>query len=209
MTRHGTLLALLLIAPVLGVTEGCANPQSSIVEERPLAVAVISVSATDEDLSECVSKPLQRHIPSLRFVAGKDFSTALFPWFEQSVAPRDEEALSRLLAKPLVRARIESLGVRYVVTVEGQTNRTGGGGCIEGPLCFGSWKKATHLSGSILDLQREDVAGNVEAQQSGTSWFVLLGIFPLGAPALTESRACEEFAEAAAKFISSRDTLLP
>ncbi len=208
MTRHGTLLAFLLIAPVLGVTEGCVNSQSSTFEEQPLAVTVISVSATDEDLSECVGKPLQRHIPSLRFVAGEDFSTALFPWFEQSVAPRDEEALSRLLAKPLVRARVESLGVRYVVTVEGQTNRTGGGGCIH-LLCFGSWKKATHLSGSILDLQREDLVSNVETQQSGTSWFVLLGIFPLGAPTLTESRACEEFAEAAAKFISSRDTLLP
>ncbi len=73
----------------------------------------------------------------------QQFADALFPWFEPSTAPANSAGLKSLLERPGVTERLDQIGVRYVVWLDGNTRKTDGGGsiaCAVGPGgggCFG------------------------------------------------------------------------
>jgi hypothetical protein len=66
----------------------------------------------------------------------QEFTDALFPWFEPSTAPANAEGLRFLLQRPGVMPRLQQIGVRYVVWIDGNTQQTDSGGsvaCAVGP----------------------------------------------------------------------------
>ncbi len=84
------------------------NPQGSLADNVRLAQCLRSA------LEERVSR-------KLRVIDTAMFQDALFPWFEVQNAPRTVQELRALLSRPLVRERIASLQVRYLISITGGT----------------------------------------------------------------------------------------
>ena len=111
----------------------------------------------------------------------QEFTDALFPWFEPSTAPANADGLRVLLQRPGVTERLQEIGVRYVVWVDGNTRKTDGGGsvaCAIGPGgggCFGVgwWEKESGYVASVWDMQNASEVGSVSTDVTGTS--VLIG----------------------------------
>jgi hypothetical protein len=142
----------------------------------------------------------------------QEFTDALFPWFEPSTAPANAEGLRVLLQRPGVMPRLQQIGVRYVVWVDGNTEQTSSGGsvaCAVGPGgggCFGVgwWEKESGYVASVWDMQTAAEIGSVSADVSGTS--VLIGaIAPI--PIITPVRrtACDRLSEQLRSFLVGDD----
>jgi hypothetical protein len=142
----------------------------------------------------------------------QEFTDALFPWFEPSTAPANAEGLRFLLQRPGVMPRLQQMGVRYVVWIDGSTQKTDSGGsvaCAVGPGgggCFGVgwWEKESGYVASVWDMQTAAEIGSVSADVSGTS--VLIGaIAPI--PIITPVRrtACDRLSEQLRSFLVGDD----
>ena len=68
--------------------------------------------------------------------ADHQFIDALYPWLEPSTAPANAQGFSTFLARPGVAERVSTMGVRFIVWIDGVTQKTDGGGsiaCAAGP----------------------------------------------------------------------------
>ncbi len=146
----------------------------------------------------------------------QEFTDALFPWFEPSTAPANADGLRVLLLRPGVTERLQEIGVRYVVWVDGNTRKTDGGGsvaCAIGPGgggCFGVgwWEKESGYVASVWDMQNASEVGSVSTDVTGTS--VLIGaIAPI--PIITPVRktACDRLSEQLRAFLVGDDLVAP
>jgi hypothetical protein len=112
------------------------------------------------------------------------------------------------MQRPGVADRIEEKGVRYVVWLDGSTDRVAGGGsmsCAAGPGgggCFGFawWQNDAKYQASVWDLQGLEDAGTVSADVSGTSFLPAI-VIPIPLIARTQSHACGGLAEQLKLFI--------
>jgi hypothetical protein len=121
-----------------------------------------------------------------------------------------------LLQRPGVTERLQEIGVRYVVWVDGNTRKTDGGGsiaCAIGPGgggCFGVgwWEKESGYVASVWDMRNATEIGSVSADVSGTS--VLIGaIAPI--PIITPVRktACDRLSDQLRSFLVGDDLAPP
>jgi len=133
---------------------------------------------------------------------------ALFPWFEPRTAPADIKALPALMKKPKVTEYIRANNVRYIIWVDGDTDKIDGGGslsCAIGPGgggCFGFawWQKDGNYEASIWDLQGLENVGTVSTAVKGTSFMPAI-VIPIPLIARTQAKACKGLAEELALFI--------
>ena len=146
----------------------------------------------------------------------QEFTDALFPWFEPSTAPANADGLRVMLQRPGVTERLQEIGVRYVVWVDGNTRKTDSGGsvaCAVGPGgggCFGVgwWEKESGYVASVWDMQNANEVGSVTTDVTGTS--VLIGaIAPI--PIITPVRktACDRLSEQLRAFLVGDDLVVP
>lgn len=142
----------------------------------------------------------------------QEFTDALFPWFEPSTAPANAAGLKSVLARPGVTERLQQIGVRYVVWLDGSTRKTGGGGsvaCAAGPGgagCFGVgwWDKESDYVASVWDMQTANELGSVSADVTGTS--VLIGaVAPIPIITPVQSTACSRLSEQLRSFLLGSD----
>ena len=88
------------------------------------------------------SKPSKdKNAVPFKIYGEQEFTDALFPWFEPSTAPANAAGLKTLLARPGITERLQQIGVRYIVWLDGSTKKTGGGGsvaCAAGPGVLGA-----------------------------------------------------------------------
>ena len=170
----------------------------------------------ENDIIECISDAVHEARPTLRIVLPDEFRHRVFPDLASQAAPSTPEYFAMLVDHPTFKERVASLGVRYLIFVAGGTTQTGGPGmgAIGGPgaavlVIAGSWDRRSSLTASVLDLQQGRMAGKLEASASGHPWLLIVFPSPLmiGAPAFTESKACEGLGEAVAKFIVGEETL--
>jgi hypothetical protein len=145
----------------------------------------------------------------------QEFTDALFPWFEPSTAPANAAGLRVLLQRPGVTERLQEIGVRYVVWLDGNTRKTSGGGsvaCAAGPGgagCFGVgwWEKESDYVASVWDMQSASEIGQVSADVTGTS--VLIGaIAPIPIVTPVRRKACDRLSEQLRSFLSGDDMAL-
>ena len=95
---------------------------------------------TETDFIKCVSSNVSSGSSSIRVVPMNEFKNTLFPWFEPRTAPSDTEGLARLLARSKVSNMISNADIKYIVWLDGNTDRAGGGGtmsCALGPAGAG------------------------------------------------------------------------
>ncbi|HWJ04837.1 MAG TPA: hypothetical protein VNS57_03480 [Steroidobacteraceae bacterium] len=145
----------------------------------------------------------------------QEFTDALFPWFEPSTAPANAAGLRVLLQRPGVSERLQQIGVRYVVWLDGNTRKTNGGGsvaCAAGPGgagCFGVgwWEKESGYVASVWDMQSATEIGEVTADVTGTS--VLIGaIAPIPIITPVRRKACDRLSEQLRSFLAGDDMAL-
>lgn len=165
---------------------------------------------TEADFISCVGNSIGRGSEGLRVVSNAEFVDALFPWFEPRTAPAETKGLPDLMQRPGVPEMIADKGVRYVVWLDGDTERVAGGGsmsCAAGPGgggCFGFawWQNDSNYQASVWDLKGLEDAGTVSADVSGTSFLPAI-VIPIPLIARTQSKACKGLADQLRLFIVS------
>ena len=212
-----TRFALLLMAVTVG---GCMT--SRVEESKNAATGIaagesVVVLATsyhkgktpEQDFVSCVSDQIQKGQGKVNVYPERQFTDALFPWFEPRTAPQTAEALPELLTHAGVAERISERGIRYIVWLNGATEETSGGGsmsCAIGPGgggCFGVswWEDDAAYHAAVWDLRQKVDAGSVSAAVHGTSMVPAI-IIPLPFIARTQAAACKNLARELRQFIS-------
>jgi hypothetical protein len=169
---------------------------------------------TEESFMDCVTGALSDGETPISLYPEQDFVDALFPWFEPRIAPTTPEALPALLNRPGVGEKIMDIGVRYLVWVDGTSERVDGGGgmsCAVGPggggcLGFVWWDTASDYEAVIWDLQGGESLGAVSADATGMSYVPAL-IVPLPLIARTQAAACRGLAEQLRGLLDGDDAL--
>jgi hypothetical protein len=140
------------------------------------------------------------------------FVDSLYPWLEPSTAPANAQGFSTFLSRPGVAERVAEMGVRYIVWVDGVTQKTDGGGsiaCAAGPggagcLGLGWWEKQSDYEATVWDLRHGINAGTVTTDVKGTS--VMIGaIAPIPLISPVQSTACDRLAAQLKSFLLGAD----
>ncbi len=174
-----TLLLGLVVATLSGCVtarmEDSREAATGITEGESIVIMAKSYhlgNETESDYVSCVEKAMQSGSAGLRVMPSKQFIDSLFPWFEPRTAPSETKGLDKLMARPGVKERIAAHKVRYIIWLDGDTERVAGGGslsCAAGPGgggCFGFawWQKDADYTASVWDLREQESAGTVSAR---------------------------------------------
>ena len=168
---------------------------------------------TERKYIRCVEDKLGRGRDGLNVIPHDEFVDSLFPWFEPRTAPAETKNLAKLMDRPGVAEAIAAQGVRYIVWLDGDTDRVAGGGslsCAAGPGgggCFGFawWQKDADYDASIWDLHQLESSGTISADVSGTSFMPAL-VIPVPLIARTQARACKALARQLHSFIVQEES---
>lgn len=140
--------------------------------------------------------------------ADHHFVDSLYPWLEPSTAPANAQGFAAFLSRPGVSDRVNLMGVRFIVWVDGVTQKTDGGGsiaCAAGPggagcLGLGWWEKTSDYEATVWDLHQGVAAGTLSTDVKGTS--VMIGaIAPIPLIAPVQSTACDRLAGQLKSFL--------
>jgi hypothetical protein len=205
----------LLGACVTSRVEGVREASTGIMEGEGVVIMAKSYhlgNETEAKFIDCVGEAIGRGSAGLRVVPNTEFVDALFPWFEPRTAPAETKGLPDLMQRPGVPEKIAEKGVRYVIWLDGDTDRVAGGGsmsCAAGPGgggCFGFawWQNDSKYEASVWDLTGLEDAGSVSADVSGTSFLPAI-VVPIPLIARTQARACKGLADQLRLFIVSDD----
>jgi hypothetical protein len=186
-----------------GVT-GIGSDESIVIMARSYHLG----NETEAKYIRCVEDALARGRRGLNVIPNREFVDSLFPWFEPRTAPAETKNLARLMERPGVAEKIAEQGVRYIVWLDGDTERVAGGGslsCAAGPGgggCFGFawWQNDADYNASIWDLEGLESAGTVTTDVSGTSFLPAL-VIPIPFIARTQAKACKTLADQLHSFI--------
>ena len=83
---------------------------------------------TERKYIRCIEDKLGRGRDGLNVIPHDQFVDSLFPWFEPRTAPAETKNLAKLMERPGVAEKIAEQGVRYIVWLDGDTERVAGGG---------------------------------------------------------------------------------
>ena len=167
---------------------------------------------TEMSFIDCVGSAVSRGSGGLRVVPSGEFVDSLFPWFEPRTAPSDTKALPDFMERPGVAEMIAEKGVRYMIWLDGDTDRVAGGGslsCAVGPGgggCFGFawWQNDSKYEATVWDLTALESAGTISTDVSGTS-FLPAVVIPVPLIARTKSKACKGLADQLKIFIVAEE----
>lgn len=184
---------------------GIGNTQSIVI----LASSYHTSNPAEDAFLSCVTDKIQGGKRKMRVHSSTEFRDALYPWLEPRTAPHNVEALPELLARPGVGERIRDRDIRYIIWIQGDTERTSGGGslsCAAGPGgggCFGLawWENLSSYEATVWDLDEGKRAGKVSTDVNGTSVIPAV-IVPVPLIARTRAAACKGLARQLQTFIA-------
>jgi hypothetical protein len=231
MTLHNkTMSAFWRAVPPAGlllstlVTSGCITSRIEDVREANTGISegegvVIMAKSyhlgneTEAKFISCVGDAVGRGRSSLRVVSNTEFVDALFPWFEPRTAPADTKGLPALMQREGVTEMIREKGVRYIIWLDGDTDKVAGGGsmsCAAGPGgggCFGFawWQNDAKYEASVWDLTGLEDVGTISADVTGTSFMPAI-VIPIPLIARTQTKACIGLADQLKLFIIDDDS---
>jgi len=224
MRQADIVIRFLALVSLVAVTSGCVTStvvdartgQTGINEGDTIVIMAKSYhlgNETEAKYIRCIEENLARGSEGLTVIPHDEFVDSLFPWFEPRTAPAETKNLARLMDRPGVADKIAEQGIRYIIWLDGDTDRVAGGGslsCAAGPGgggCFGFawWQNDADYDASVWDLKGLESAGTVSADVSGTSYMPAL-VIPLPFIARTQSRACKSLADQLHSFIVQDET---
>lgn len=205
------LAALALSGCITSRVEDTREGVTGIEEGESIVILAKSYhlgNETEGKYISCIEDALARGSKGFRVIPHKQFVDSLFPWFEPRTAPAESKGLSKLMERPGVAERIEEQNVRYIVWLDGDTDRVAGGGslsCAVGPGgggCFGFawWQNDADYNAAVWDLKGLESAGSVTADVSGTSFLPAL-VIPIPLIARARAAACKGLAQQLREFI--------
>ena len=205
------IAALLLSGCITSRVEDARETVTGIESGESIVILAKSYhlgNETEDKYISCVEDALSRGSRGLRVIPHKQFIDSLFPWFEPRTAPAETKGLPRLMERPGVAERIAEQNVRYIVWLDGDTDRVAGGGslsCAAGPGgagCFGFawWQNDADYNAAVWDLKGLQSAGSVTADVSGTSFLPAL-VVPIPLIARARAAACKGLADQLRTFI--------
>jgi len=225
MKANNRILRAVVIAAAVSTVSACITSRVEDTREADTgidegeAVVIMAKSyhlgnETEEKYINCVEDALSRGSGGLRVIPHREFVDSLFPWFEPRTAPAETKHLPKLMEYPGVADRIAQQRIRYIIWLDGDTERVAGGGslsCAAGPGgggCFGFawWQNDADYEASIWDLEGLESAGSVTADVSGTSFLPAL-VIPIPLIARAQAKACKALAGQLREFIVSDDTI--
>ena len=165
---------------------------------------------TEADFIECISEGLSDGREGLLVHSSTEFEDKLYPWFEPSLAPLTTTDLAELLDKPGVLDEVESTGVRFLVWLDGSTDRTASGGGITcaagvgGAGCMGLawWEDDARYDATVWDLQEMNSTGTIYADFLGRSVMPAI-IIPIPLIARPRAAACRGLTDQLRDFLTS------
>ena len=164
----------------------------------------------EEGFVQCISDALAKGDSRLEVHSTKAFEDSMYPWFEPSTAPLSTDDLSRLLEKPEVMQQVKKTGVRYVVWLDGSTDRVASGGGITcaagigGAGCMGLawWEDDSRYDATVWDIMQAESAGTIHAEVKGRSVMPAI-IIPLPFIARPQAAACRGLTQQLKQFLTS------
>lgn len=158
---------------------------------------------------DCISEALHEAHPMLRIVPPDEFRRAAFPDLRPEEAPLNPEELASLVKQAAFKERIAPLGIRYLVSVWGETT-VSPGPSKAWAIGFLSYLRAegfrhSSLNASVLDLKEGLVAGNLQVSAGESSEVTLYSFVPFIKIAVTEGPACDKLGQAVTKFLSDEN----
>lgn len=211
------LAAVLLGGCMTTRVEEYKNAATGIRDGERVVILEASYHAgneTEDKFMDCVARTLQRGKDSVEVFPGDEFVDTLFPWLEPRTMPRGPNAMPELMKRPGVEERLRESGVRYIVWVTGDTERSSSGGslsCAASPAgggCFGLlwWENDSSYEAAIWDINDGTSAGEVSTDVRGTSVIPAL-IVPVPLIARTQAAACKGLAQELRSFIVDSESL--
>ncbi len=163
---------------------------------------------TSGDFVDCVADRLAQGANGLGVVPEQEFLDAMFPWFEPRTAPMQPEQLARLMVEEQVALTMRDFGVRYIIWVDGFTerlNRQGSISCTVAPGgagCFGygTWEDDASFRSEIWDVNNFNDVGTISTDASGQS-FVPALVIPIPLIARVEANACQRLGDQLKDFV--------
>jgi hypothetical protein len=163
----------------------------------------------ETSFTECISDNLASGRDGVAVHPTTEFEDMLYPWFEPSTAPLTTEELPELFNKAGVWDQIATSGVRYVVWLDGSTDRVASGGGIScaagvgGAGCLGLawWEDDAKYEATIWDLKEISSAGTINADVTGRSVMPAI-VVPLPFIARTKTAACKGLADQLKVFLA-------
>lgn len=218
-----TVIRIICFTSVAALMSGCVTSRLENTRERTTGLAegesvVIMAKSyhlgneTEAKYIRCIEDALRRGPKGMNVISNREFVDALFPWFEPRTAPAETKGLAKMMERPGVADKIKDMGVRYIIWLDGDTEKVASGGslsCAAGPGgggCFGFawWQNTSDYDASIWDLNGLESAGSVSANVSGTSYLPAL-IIPIPLIARVQAKACKGLAEQLQAFIITDD----
>jgi len=166
---------------------------------------------TEPDFVECVGKHISKRDKSIAILGEQDFVNAMYPWFEPRTAPLQPASLKALLQHPKVARKMAELNTRYMIWIEGSTERTDSAGsmsCAISPAgggCFGfaHWTNEANYEAVIWDSKDLTEVGRVNASATGESFMPAI-IIPIPMIAPVQGTACNGIGDQLVRFLSSK-----
>ena len=166
---------------------------------------------TDREFISCVAGRMKG--ANINVMPEQQFIDSIYPWFEPRTAPLGTADLPTLLANEVVAKRIDDLGVRYMIWVDGATNTTdqagsmtctispGGGGCFG----FVTWARDASYEATVWDLKTQQSLGRISSDANGTSYMPAM-VVPVPIIARVQAQACSGLADQLETFLSAPAT---
>lgn len=209
-------LSILMSACVTSRIENSRDNVTGIGQDESVVIMAKSYhlgNETEAKYITCIERSLARGSNKLRVIPHREFVDSLFPWFEPRTAPAETKGLARLMERPGVADKIKEQGVRYIIWLDGDTEKVAGGGslsCAAGPGgggCFGFawWQNDSDYDAYVWDLQGLESAGTISADFSGTSFLPAL-VIPIPLIARTQAKACKGLADQLRAFIVAEES---
>lgn len=169
-----------------------------------------STHEAEEDFVQCISDGLADGKNGLDVHSSKEFEDKMYPWFEPSTAPLSTEDLTVLLERPGVLEQVRSTGVRYVVWVDGSTDRVASGGGITcaagvgGAGCMGLawWEDDSRYDATVWDIKDIESEGTIHGDVKGRSVMPAV-IIPIPLVTRPQAHACRGLTDQLRQFLTS------
>lgn len=204
-----------------GVAVGCGvssrmepYKQAEVILQEGDQVVILArkhhaLREAEENFTDCLGDKLGNGRDAITVHPTREFEDMLYPWFEPSTAPLTPDQLPVLFDQPGVAQRIADSRVRYVIWLDGSTDRVASGGGIScaagagGAGCLGLawWQTDAKYEATVWDLQEVASAGTINADVTGRSVMPAI-VVPLPFIARTQSTACNGLADQLRAFFT-------
>ena len=164
----------------------------------------------EQDFVDCISDALASTDDNIVVHDSVEFEDMMYPWFEPSTAPLSTDDLSDLLDKPGVMQQVRDTGIRFLVWLDGSTDRVASGGGITcaagvgGAGCMGLawWEDDARYDATVWDIQELSDAGTIHADVRGRSVMPAI-IVPLPFISRPQAKACRGLTEQLHQFLTT------